>query len=222
MGNLLAHNSDRNPEMQGPVRVHFINNVLYDWGKDLNDYHGATAIFYDSSGNNTEGMLVDVIGNKYIAGPPRSPNPFNPLTAIWVYGVGSDARVYQTDNLLDQTRQPIALTEVGGGPNNPFVGTPPVPLTGLTILSSANVQASVLANAGARPLNRDAVDLRIINEVTNRTGDVISSQDAVGGWPTLAVNTQAFVIPANPNVISATGYTNLENTLHAAAAALEP
>ena len=52
---------------------------------------------------------------------------------------------------------------------------------------------------------------------------MIRSQNTVGGWPTLAVNTQVFADPANPNAIASgqTFRTNREVTLEQLAIALE-
>jgi len=205
--NLFAHNSDRNPEIQGPIRVHFINNVVYDWGKDANNYPWGTFLF--NSGPD-EPCLVDVIGNVYIAGPVTG--SFLPLIAIGTWNQHPSALLYRTDNIIDQTKQAITLFDAHGP--DPTTGSPPVSLTGITVLAGSATKASVLANCGARPLDRDAVDQRIISEVTNYTGNVISSQNSVGGWPTLAVNTAAFTIPANPHQVQPGGYTNLEIALH--------
>jgi hypothetical protein len=43
----------------------------------------------------------------------------------------------------------------------------------------------VLADAGAAVPKRDAVDIRIINDVINGTGKIIDDEDEVGGWPML-------------------------------------
>ena len=43
---------------------------------------------------------------------------------------------------------------------------------------------TVLSKAGCS-LHRDAVDIRIVNEVRNGTGKLINSQAEVGGWPEL-------------------------------------
>ena len=42
----------------------------------------------------------------------------------------------------------------------------------------------MLAHAGARPKDRDAVDARIVADVTAGSGAIIDSQDTVGGYPT--------------------------------------
>lgn len=216
IGNLLAHNSDRNPEIQGPVNAHIINNVIYDWGKDTTEYSWATFIF--SSDGSGLPPKVDIMGNQYIAGQPTS--PFTPLTAIGIWNAPSGTQVYINDNAIDQTRQAVNATFLHNS-SSAIVGSPPVTLSGVTVLASGGVEAFVKANAGARPADRDSVDLRIISEVTNRTGDMISSQNAVGGWPTLAVNSRALTTPANPHAVTASGYTNLEVWLQGYATAVE-
>jgi hypothetical protein len=215
IGNLFAHNSDRNPEIQGPVNAHIINNVIYDWGKDTTDYHWATFMYGDGSGNP---MKVDIIGNKYIAGPAAG-TPFTPLVAIGTYNTPAGTQVYIDDNAIDQSKQ--AVTAVVHHNGDVSVGSPPVSLSGITVLPSSGIEASVLTNAGARPADRDSVDRRIVSEVQNRTGQVISSQSQVGGWPTLTVNVRALSLPANPHTATASGYTNLELWLQGYAATVE-
>jgi hypothetical protein len=50
---------------------------------------------------------------------------------------------------------------------------------------AAKAYRRVLLSVGAS-LRRDAVDLRVVADVANRTGAIIDSQTAVGGWPVLA------------------------------------
>jgi hypothetical protein len=80
-----------------------------------------------------------------------------------------------------------------------------------------------LAHAGARPADRDSVDRRIVTQVRNRNGQIINCVSSngttrcnknAGGWPTLAQNTRRLTLPANPNTVTASGYTNLELWLH--------
>jgi hypothetical protein len=77
----------------------------------------------------------------------------------------------------------------------------------------------VLNGSGARPVDRDTVDKRIVTEVKNRTGKIINCVAAdgttrcsknAGGWPTLASNRRTLTLPTNPNTVTASGYTNLE------------
>jgi hypothetical protein len=63
---------------------------------------------------------------------------------------------------------------------------PPLWPEGLVALPSSLVQAYVLAKAGARPWNRDAVDKRIVQTVRAGGGRVIDSEDEVGGYRSLS------------------------------------
>jgi len=59
---------------------------------------------------------------------------------------------------------------------------------GLSAETAAAAYTTVLDSVGASRV-RDAVDLRVIADVRNRTGRIIDSQNDVGGWPTLASTT---------------------------------
>jgi hypothetical protein len=92
----------------------------------------------------------------------------------------------------------------------------------LTVRRVGIVEEWVLGKVGARPFDRDAVDVRIIKEVKSRTGNLIDSPFQVGGWPTLAQNVRPFVIPPNPNGDDdGNGYTKIEEILNQMAAEVE-
>jgi hypothetical protein len=214
IGSLFAHNNDRNPEIHEASQTNFVNNVIYDWGKDSHNYTWATLFYAPVAGP----WRANLVGNKYISGP--GPYSFTPLYAIGTWSGDWGSQVYINDNAIDGGRQPV-MDYHNNMPFDPRVSSPPVSLDGVTVRPSSTIESLVLATAGARPADRDPVDSRIVNEVTSRTGRVISSQDQVGGWPTLAVNVRGLVIPANPHVVTASGYTNLENWLHNYAAEVE-
>ena len=110
--------------------------------------------------------------------------------------------------------------------------SPPLYLSNLPLSSAlpyTDVERSLTANAGARPLDRDAVDQRIINEIANRTGSVPNTPaEKAGpgtgedGFPILAVNSRPLTVPENPNeVVDAVGRTRIEAWLEAFASELE-
>src|SRR4029450_2980811 len=76
----------------------------------------------------------------------------------------------------------------------------------------------MLANAGARPANRDSHDARIVNEVKTRTGGLKSytqwGEGSPGAWPSLATSFNALTLPQNPHAVTSSGYTTLEIWLH--------
>lgn len=221
---ILAHNAARNPEVQEGNSVNFLNNLVYDWGSDLVEYNWA-GLHYAPGGTPIP-YLTNFVNGRYIAGP-STPKNFLPLYAAFAYSAWPGSQVYVTGNSLDQTL--AAITEWDYNPAigfDPRVGSPATPFpTGFVPIAGSAVQAQVLANSGARPLNRNAMDQRVINDITNRTGTVISNQNDVGGYATLAVNNRVFNMPSNPNgtsPIRGAPFTIIEDYLEQLARELEP
>jgi hypothetical protein len=119
-----------------------------------------------------------------------------------------------------------------GYPKSIRQSSPPIWLSGWTPMPTANdtVLNHVLRYSGARPAQRDSVDIRVVNTVRNRNGQMINCVSAdgskrcrknAGGWPELAQNSRAVVLPSNPDAVTSSGYTNLELWLHQQAAVVE-
>lgn len=212
---LFAHNADRNPEFHEGNVVQFVNNVVYGWGKDLTWYPWASQV----AAYGANPIRVDIIGNLYIAGMP--PYPFTPIYAAGVWVAHGPSQLYVDRNLIDQGRHPV--TEYVEH-NDVFirVKTPSVPQPAISVVDPSTIEGFVLQHAGARPLDRDPVDARIVNQVKGRSGTVVSSQTQVGGWPALAVNTRTLTTPTMPHMVMPSGYTVLEEWLHGYAAVVEP
>jgi hypothetical protein len=87
--------------------------------------------------------------------------------------VGRRGDVYLEDN--------IAPVMTAGEVN--VLAEKPVWPDGLVALPASKVIEHVLANAGARPDDRDEVDRRIVREFRERKGRIIDSQEQVGGYP---------------------------------------
>lgn len=209
---LFAHNSERNPELSGSAQAYSANNYIYDW-------QTLATLYEDPDGVEPPGLLASHIGNVYKTGPSTTPTRY-------LYGsryLATGAKVYIADTLVDSTGDaPIGFTVINGDGIDPQVSTPPIVIPSYTPVASNTVPNLVLQNSGARPLDRDSVDTRIISEVINRTGHLIATQAEVGGWPVLAVNVRALTLPADPNTVTPSGYTNLELWLHTYANELEP
>jgi len=210
IGNVFAHNYLRNPYFKGDTYYLMVNNVVYNWGSI-----GTYLDDPDGSGLQAETL----IGNVYIPGP-STPGGL----PMHIYpNVKSGSQVYVADNTMNRAASPadpwsLVINDVGAWVK---ASSPPVMASALTILPSTLVEASVLAQVGARPADRDNVDIRVVNDVKNGTGRVINSQNDVGGWPVLAVNVRPLTVPANPNGDSGNGYTNLEIWLQQFAAQVE-
>ncbi|HEX8141316.1 MAG TPA: hypothetical protein VF553_01895 [Pyrinomonadaceae bacterium] len=174
--NLWAHNNARNPRLgdnygRPPFPTFDVrNNVIYDYG--------------DIASGLTQGVLkVNYVAN-YIKPGPSS----HAATPIRV-GSPSDLRFYIRDNIFegndpltkDNSRffDPVVI----GGKRQvqtvaePFVAQP------VHTLSAKEAYEAVLASVGASLPRRDTVDARIVDEVRQRKGQIIDSQQQVGGWP---------------------------------------
>jgi len=151
---------------QGPL-FEFRNNVFYNWGGDRAGYNADT----DSL------AAYDFIANWYQAGPDSEGAlafcEQNPLARAWFAGNAMNGRV---------PADPWSL--VGCTPGAGYRAPAPLADSGIATDTAARAYERVLATAGASRV-RDAVDLRIIAGVRDRTGRLINSQADVGGWPVL-------------------------------------
>src|SRR3989344_3539020 len=221
--NLFAHNNDRNPYYKGDTSGAVINNVIYDGGSQTDILNGRQ---YGET--LPQKVYYAVVGNRYIKGLSWN-DPNTHSYAVRVLDIPPGSKLYHTDNLADSPlrgfRVMIASNAAGGSNFDPTVTTWPAELpaiANLVPMPAKDVEAYVTTNAGARPVDRDAVDIRVLNQLKNRTGKWINSQSDVGGWPMLAVNQRTFNIPSNPNGDSDNdGYTNIEEILHQMAAEVE-
>jgi hypothetical protein len=190
---LFAFNFDRNPQLNGGNHDLILNTVVYSPGD------ASRPFFAVWGGSSAAPNLSNYIGNKFIAGAtyPLATIQYGSVTDPMIAG----SRTYIQDNIL-------GAPPIFNDGNIVQVGSPTITLPSpLTILSSGQVEAYVLAHAGARPLDRDAVDTRIINDVSNRT----DNRDAT--VPTLAQNTRVLSIPANQATIRPSGYSVLEEDI---------
>ncbi len=177
-GNLYAHNYERNPLFKGGVRGAVVNNLIFDPGQ--------RAIHYNLMGEEwgshayQQGQLV-AVGNALRAGISTP----SPLAFVELGGDG-DLLYYGRDNIF-QDRIGQTLPELGRyttGPAKIIRATaPPLWPAGLMPLAAAAVERYVLHNAGARPWDRDADDVRLIADVAEGRGIIIDSQDDLHGYP---------------------------------------
>jgi pectate lyase len=187
VGNLYAHNYERSPLFKGGARGQVLNNLIYDPGQRAIHYN---LIAEEWLGHPySRGQLV-ARGNVMRAGISTEP-----LAMVMVGGSG-DLDLYLEDNLaVDRLGQPMPLQ--GRYTTTPIEvkamkQAPALPF-GVSLLPSAKVQDAVIANAGARPWHRDDTDRRIVADVIEGRGEIIDSQEDVGGYPQMKETRQAFV-----------------------------
>jgi hypothetical protein len=120
---------------------------------------------------------MNYVGN-YLKAGPSSEEPNEAFD-----GGSTDTHIYQEGNLINGVNTGW----------NMFSGNYTQSTTAFAIPDSLQVETEnassaynrVLNQAGASFPSRDAVDDRIIQDVINETGEIIDSQDEVGGWPEL-------------------------------------
>jgi pectate lyase len=254
--NLLAHNYNRSPRFNGArsndmnVLIDYVNNVNYNWGK-TNSCYGSDI---ENVSNRT-----NFVNNYYKPGPARpgtsssyftqssvSSNQGNQVAQWYMSGNYIEGSANASKNLnnylgLDMS----AYSATVKADSSLFISKTPFNITyPVTTETATQAYNSVLSGAGAFP--RDAVDIRIVNEVRTgtATGDgvfgtdkgIIDSPDGAGGYPvyntykTLADNdhdgmddgweTANGLNPADAsdrNLYVETGYTVLEVYLNSLA-----
>jgi hypothetical protein len=211
---LFAHNFDRNPQVKGGSRVTLVNNEVYNPGGKGRPFMG---VWNNPAGEPPkEGPnYCNIIGNTAKVGPTGSG-----LAYQFQFDLLGGSQCYMSDNAFGFIYHMDSGVTTGMKP----VGSPPFALPNpLTVLPSSQVESYLRANAGARPADRDPVDIRIMNDVINRSGNsLITNESQVGGHPALAQNTRVLSIPANYAELRPSGYTVLEeNVLFPLAAQVE-
>ena len=186
--NIFTTSRDRHPTLGSGGKstdflghvVDFRNNVIYNWTK------GGTTNFCDN--------MVVAVNNVWRPGPesdsqvqPTSIKGDHPASACgYMSGnifEGRDA--WTSDNYA-------ALNFERWRGNYAYNGTlddwkKRMPDLGANVPATQPAMEAmklVLKHAGAS-LSRDAVDVRLVKNVRTRTGNLIDSQDEVGGWPEL-------------------------------------
>lgn len=242
IGNLTAHNFGRNPLVSGGT-TYIANNL---------DYNSARGHVWYRRSLSGDGVDLSIIGNLKLIGPNSSISPiyyggmlemftddypaqscdiFMPnhtadtanRIATWIDSAWSEAVIgdYGWDTVWDR---PGTMEANCRDDDEGHSITPP---SGFTPANTNTVYASVLANAGARPADRDATDTRIISEVVYRTGSIRSNDSGLPSGEQWSATTSSRnletgmgtlgAIPSDPHAVQVSGYTALEEWLHSLA-----
>jgi hypothetical protein len=178
INNLYAHNVERSPLFKGGVRGAIVNNLIYNPGPRAIHYN---LMAEEWAGHAYETGLMSVVGNVLRAGP-STPDQL----AFFMLGGYGDVQLHLRDNIA-VNRLGAPLPMIGRYTTSPAriieAARPPVWPAGLAAMRAADVQRAVLANAGARPWDRDGHDVRIIADVAEGRGRIIDSEQEVRGYP---------------------------------------
>lgn len=211
--NLLAHHDSRNARLGEEAGKAFAltdltdirNNVVYNWGSNsfyggeamnvniINNYFKPGPATIANNGTSKQGRIISIDKNKvegtevyniwgkfYINGNVVE-NHSNATTDNWTYGVYNQFHSsYGT--VAESDKAAMRLSQQHPVNNN------------IVTYEASRAYEQVIGYAGAS-LVRDAVDLRIIESVKNKTftangsngstNGIIDTQSDVGGWPEL-------------------------------------
>ncbi|MBL8269036.1 polysaccharide lyase family 1 protein [Steroidobacter sp.] len=186
IGNLYAHNYERNPLFKGGVRGMVINNLIYNPGPRAVHYN---LIAEEWRGQPYQTGRLVLIGNVLRGGPSTPAN-----LPLFMLGGSGDLEYYEADNIAVDWRGQ-ELPKQGRYTNSSAklipLGKPALPF-GVEVLSAAEVQDAVIREAGARPWDRDPVDARIVADTIEGRGSIIDSEEQVGGYPAYKETRQRF------------------------------
>lgn len=170
IGNLYAHNNDRNPYFKAHTTGVIVNNLIYNPGAAAIKLSFAPSEWKGAK-YEPENARVSIVGNVFIHGAD---------TRAEVPMVFSQGDAYMEDNLaFDAQGKPLDVVTRGIN----ILESKPSWFDGLKPIPGSQVVDSIVKNVGARPWDRDEVDKRVIKDLQQRKGRIIDSQQQVGGYP---------------------------------------
>lgn len=186
--NVWLHNDSRNPRM----------GDFYGRGTNFPTFDTRNNIIYDFGGTAsglTQGKLkINYVDNFIRAGASskaRTPITIGPKSDIQFYirgNVYDGHEEFTADNTkFFSTTEFQETNSDGTTAMKQEVRTvdQPFDVPHVTTVPAKDLLNLVLPTVGASLPKRDVIDTRLVNDVRNRTGKIIDSQEQVGGWPDL-------------------------------------
>lgn len=186
IGNLYAHNFERSPLFKGGVRGMVINNLIYNPGPRAVHYN---LIPEEWSSQPYQNGQLTLIGNVMRAGPSTPKD-----VALFMLGGSGDIEIYEEDNVaVDRLGNPLPKTGRYTTSKAAILPLPkPALPQGVAPLRAVDVQDAVILTAGARPWDRDSIDARIVADTIEGRGEILDSEEQVGGYPNYKETRQPF------------------------------
>jgi hypothetical protein len=186
--NVWAHNVERSPLIKGGAQAAMINNLIYDPGKRAMHYN---LMALEWAGHPYVTGEMTAVGNVMRGGPSTDEGlPFLML------GGDGDLRYHGRDNIaVDKFGKPLPMFGRYGETQAKLVEVkkPVLWPAGIGVLPARDVETHVLANAGARPWDRDADDFRVMFFVAEGRGEIIDDETEISAYPAPKETRAAFV-----------------------------
>ncbi len=186
--NIWAHNVERSPLIKGGAQAAMVNNLIYDPGK--------RAMHYNL-------MALEWVGQPYVTGEMTAvgnvlrggPSTDAGLPFLMLGGDG-DLRYHARDNIaVDKFGSPLPMFGRYGETRARLIEVkkPVIWPEGIDVMPSRDVETHVLANAGARPWDRDADDIRVLFFIAEGRGKIIDDETEVSAYPSPKPTSAPFV-----------------------------
>lgn len=161
--NLVAFNEERNPYIEPGASAKLTNNLVYGWGP-----RGPWSICnLTNNDHSSEPVRVALIGNVFLPGP----HSFNSSAAIYAKQLAPSSVIFAQDNKVSD--QHSASASIFDLPPNVYLATLCPFASGCTApLAGSETEDAVLSHVGSRPAERTAPDVRIVQSVRTREGDL--------------------------------------------------
>ena len=173
--NLLAHNDDRNPNINAPGVLDFVNNVVYNARRwtEIKDEFGEPN--------------VNVVNNYYKLGANTDPKKYE---VFYYYYSGLHPQVYVKGNIgFHRATDSLPQDALVEPASRWMLVNSPFPAPAVTTYSALDAYTKVLAEAGAALPKRDVHDARVVKDVINKTGKYLDNPSQVGGWAVMEPGT---------------------------------
>lgn len=176
--NIWAHNLERNPLFKGGARGAVVNNLIYNPGERALHYN---LMALEWAGQPYQNGQMSAVGNVLRGGTSTAVGlPFLML------GGDGDLEYYGKDNIaVDKWGAPLPMFGRYGETRAKLIASPkPVSWpAGIAVLPARDVETHVLANAGARPWDRDADDIRVLFFVAEGRGTILNDEKDASAYP---------------------------------------
>jgi hypothetical protein len=160
------------------------NQVNYNW---TTGYDEPSPNWFDWVVHVYRGVNVTFMGNVAIQGPES-------IGEIYLDGHhGSTNSAYVEDNIIiDQAGNNLTVYD----PDDiEILNSPPIWCEGLEVMPAHESLYEALRTVGPRPGDRDPNAARLVRTVADGNGEVIDSQDEVGGYPDYAPTQRPLTVP---------------------------
>lgn len=178
VGNIWAHNMERNPLFKGGVRGSVVNNLIYNPGRRAMHYN---LMLFEWGDNPVVNGQMSAVGNVLRGGP----STVGKLPFLMIGGDG-DLEYYGKDNIaVDKYGEPLPMFGRYGTAAGKIVemSAPVSWPADVKPLPAKDVERHVLSQAGARPWDRDPDDLRVLFFIVEGRGEIINDEKDASEYP---------------------------------------